>query len=339
MSLSESQFESTTVPVDPPTEKAVEGRSPTQLAIRRFRKDKLSMVSFGISAFIVLCAVMAPILVKMDVIDPYTFHQKLLQSDGVVPLGKLGGIDGSHWLGVEPGTGRDMLARLMLALTWSLGIALTATLITVVIGVVMGIISGFSGGIVDNTVGRFIDLTLSFPQTMMLLALSSPAVLLLRTKVSEWPGLGLLSDPDRASGLYVIIILAVFGWPPVARVVRGQVLSIREREFIEAAKLIGASRSRLYFREVLPNLWAPILVYTTLLVPAYISAEAAFSFLGVGIKPPTPTLGNILADSVNYTSAVPIFFFMPGIVLALTVVVFNLVGDGARDALDPKAHR
>ncbi|MET3963676.1 peptide/nickel transport system permease protein [Marmoricola sp. OAE513] len=256
-----------------------------------------------------------------------------------MPLGKLGGIDGSHWLGVEPGTGRDMLARLMLALTWSLGIALTATLITVVIGVVMGIISGFSGGIVDNTVGRFIDLTLSFPQTMMLLALSSPAVLLLRTKVSEWPGLGLLSDPDRASGLYVIIILAVFGWPPVARVVRGQVLSIREREFIEAAKLIGASRSRLYFREVLPNLWAPILVYTTLLVPAYISAEAAFSFLGVGIKPPTPTLGNILADSVNYTSAVPIFFFMPGIVLALTVVVFNLVGDGARDALDPKAHR
>jgi peptide/nickel transport system permease protein len=117
------------------------------------------------------------------------------------------------------------------------------------------------------------------------------------------------------------------------------VLSIREREFVEAAKLMGANRRRLYFKEVLPNVWAPILVYFTLLVPAYISAEAAFSFLGVGIKPPTPTLGNILADSVNYTSADPTFFFLPGFVLVATVVFFNLVGDGARDALDPKTHR
>jgi peptide/nickel transport system permease protein len=164
-------------------------------------------------------------------------------------------------------------------------------------------------------------------------------VLLLRTTVADWPGFGLLHDRDRASGLYVVIILAAFGWPPVARVIRGQVLSIREREYIEAARLMGASRRRLYFKEVLPNVWAPILVFFTLLVPAYISAEAAFSFLGVGIKPPTPTLGNILADSVTYTSADPTFFFMPGVLLALTVVVFNLVGDGARDALDPKTHR
>jgi peptide/nickel transport system permease protein len=125
----------------------------------------------------------------------------------------------------------------------------------------------------------------------------------------------------------------------VARVIRGQVLSIREREYIEAARLMGASYRRLYFKEVLPNVWAPILVFFTLMVPAYISAEAAFNFLGVGIKPPTPTLGNILADSVTYTSADPTFFFLPGVLLALTVVVFNLVGDGARDALDPKTHR
>jgi peptide/nickel transport system permease protein len=174
---------------------------------------------------------------------------------------------------------------------------------------------------------------------MMLLALSAPAVLFLRTTIAGLPGLGLLHDRDRASGLYVIIILAAFGWPPVARVVRGQVLSLREREYIDAARLLGASRRRLYFKEVLPNVWAPVLVYVTLLVPAYISAEAAFSFLGVGIKPPTPTLGNILADSVNYTSADPLFFFLPGILLAVTVVVFNLVGDGARDALDPKSDR
>jgi peptide/nickel transport system permease protein len=317
----------------------VAGRSPTQLAMARFRSDKLSMISFCVSVVIVLCAIAAPILVAVNVLNPNEFHQELLSNDGVNPQGRFGGVSWDHPLGVEPSTGRDLLSRVMLAMTWSLGIALTGTLITVLIGVVLGIISGFSGGFIDATVGRFIDLTLSFPQTMMLLALSAPAVLLLRTTIADWPGLGLLHDADRASGLYVIIILAAFGWPPVARVVRGQVLSLREREYIEAARLMGASRRRLYFKEVLPNVWAPILVFVTLLVPAYISAEAAFSFLGVGIKPPTPTLGNILAYSVSFTSADPFFFFLPGIVLAITVVVFNLVGDGARDALDPKTNR
>ena len=317
----------------------VAGRSPRQLAIARYRADRLSMVSFYASTFIVLCAIAAPILVAVGVLDPYTFHQDLLAEDGVNPTGAFGGVSWSHPLGVEPGTGRDLLSRIMLAMTWSLGIALTATLFTVLVGVILGIISGFSGGFVDGTVGRVIDLTLSFPVTMMLLALSAPMVLLLRTSVADFPGLGWLEDRDLASGLYVILILAVFGWPPMARVIRGQVLSLREREYIEAAKLMGASRRRLYFKEVLPNVWAPILVFFTLLVPAYISAEAAFSFLGVGIKPPTPTLGNILANSVSYTSADPTFFFLPGVVLVVTVVCFNLVGDGARDALDPKTNR
>ena len=245
-----------------------------------------------------------------------------------------------HPLGVEPSTGRDLLSRLMLAMTWSLGIALTATILTVLIGVVLGIVSGFSGGFVDATVGRFIDLTLSFPvddDAAGPVGARGAAAPHRRRRTARASGCS--QDRDRASGLYVILILAAFGWPPVARVVRGQVLSIREREYIEAAKLMGASRLRLYFKEVLPNVWAPILVFFTLLVPAYISAEAAFSFLGVGIKPPTPTLGNILAYSVSFTSADPTFFFLPGVLLALTVVLFNLVGDGARDALDPKTHR
>ena len=309
----------------------VAGRSPTQLAMARFRADKLSMVSLVLSVLIVLCAIAAPILVGLDVLNPNKFNQDLLGETGVNPTGRFGGVSWDHPLGVEPSTGRDLLSRLMLAMTWSLGIALTGALVTILIGIVFGIVSGFSGGFVDATVGRFIDLTLSFPQTMMLLALSAPVVALLRDK--------LVSDRDLANGLYVIIVLAAFGWPPVARVIRGQVLSIREREYIEAARLMGASRGRLYFKEVLPNVWAPILVFFTLLVPAYISAEAAFSFLGVGIKPPTPTLGNILAYSVSFTSADPTFFFLPGVLLALTVVVFNLVGDGARDALDPKTHR
>ena len=225
-----------------------------------------------------------------------------------------------------------------LSITSSLTIALTGTVLTVIIGAVLGIVAGFSGGFVDAVVGRIIDLTLSFPQTLMLLALSGPVVVMMRKDIAEFPGLGFFHNADLANGAFVIVILAAFGWPPVARVVRGQVLSIREREFIEAARLLGASRSRLYFKEVLPNVWAPVLVYVTLLVPAYISAEAAFNFLGVGIKPPTPTLGNILSDSVSYTSADPTYFFLPGALLALIVVVFNLVGEDRKSTRLNSSH-
>lgn len=318
---------------------AVAGRSPMQLAVRRFRNDKLSMVALVFSVVIVLIAISAPILVGLDVLKPRAFNQELLGSDGQTPAGRLGGVSWSHPLGIEPGTGRDLLSRLMLAMTWSLGVALTGCIITVVIGSVLGIVAGSSRGVVDSLVGRFIDLTLSFPQTMMLLALAPSTVVLLRTTVADAPLMGWLSNRDLANGAFVILVLSVFGWPPIARVVRGQVLSIREREYIEASRLMGASKMRLYFKEVLPNVWAPILVFVTLLVPAYISAEAAFNFLGVGIKPPTPTLGNILASSVNYTRADPMFFFLPGIFLVIVVVAFNLVGDGARDALDPKTSR
>ncbi|AIY19952.2 ABC transporter permease [Pimelobacter simplex] len=336
---SELEIHETDAPVEDDSVVSVAGRSPTQLAIARFRADKLSMISFTVTVFIVLCAIAAPILVATGVLHPNEFHQELLSDDGVAPAGRFGGISWDHPFGVDPASGRDLLARLMLAITSSLTIAISGTILTVIIGSVLGIVAGFSGGFVDAVIGRIIDLTLSFPQTLMLLALSGPVVLMFRTQIADFAPLSFFESADLSNGFYVILILAIFGWPPVARVVRGQVLSIREREFIEAARLLGASRRRLYFKEVLPNVWAPVLVYVTLLVPAYISAEAAFNFLGVGIKPPTPTLGNILGDSVSYTSADPMYFFLPGALLALIVVVFNLVGDGARDALDPKSHR
>jgi peptide/nickel transport system permease protein len=144
---------------------------------------------------------------------------------------------------------------------------------------------------------------------------------------------------DPAQATYVIAVLALFGWPPVTRVVRGQVLSLREREFIDAARLIGASRARLYFREVLPNLWAPILVQFTLILPAYVSTEAALSFLGVSILPPTPTLGNMLTSSLQYATGDFLYFIIPALLLVIIVVSFNLLGDGLRDALDPKTNR
>ena len=150
--------------------------------------------------------------------------------------------------------------------------------------------------------------------------------------------MGILSG-TAARSFYVIVVLGLFGWTGIARVTRGQVLSLREREFVHAATLLGASRWRIYFKEILPNLWAPILVQLTLILPAFVSAEAALSYLGISIRPPTPTLGNVLFDSLRYADSSFIYFFGPAVLIALIVVSFNLLGDGLRDALDPKTGR
>lgn len=290
------------------------------------------MISFTVVAVYLMAGIAAPFLVHFGVLDPTTFHQdKLDPSNGGLPIGAFGGISWSHPLGLEPGTGRDVLSRVWYGITFSLTIALSATLVAMIIGTVLGIISGYTGGWTDSIIGRGIDLTLSFPSTLMLLALSGPAVQVLE----DWG----VPAGDVSNGLYVMLVLGLFGWPYVARLIRGQVLSIREREFIDAAILLGASRRRLYFKEILPNLWAPLLVTFTLTMPTYISAEAALSFLGVGIKPPTPTLGNILKGSISYSSADFLFFFIPAFLIMIIVVSFNLLGDGMGDALDPKSGR
>ncbi|QYJ05215.1 ABC transporter permease [Nocardioides panacisoli] len=310
---------------------AVKSKSPTQLAMARFRKDKLSMAAAIVVLTYTLAAIAAPFLVWFGVIDPYTSNQDLTDSFGL-PTGDWGGISGDHWLGVEPGIGRDTLARVWYGITFSLVIALTATFMAMFIGVVLGIVSGAAGGWVDTIIGRLIDLTLSFPQVLLLLALSSIAYEFITT---------VLNVPEGAVGwgFYVIVMLGLFGWTGIARIVRGQVLSIREREFVAAAQMAGASRFRVYFREILPNVWAPILVTFTLIMPVFVSAEAAFSFLGVSVPPPTPTLGNVLYDGLRYADTAPIYFFVPAIMIAIIVLSFNLLGDGLRDALDPKSDR
>jgi peptide/nickel transport system permease protein len=336
MSLPESQLErlETTVPVDVEDPEAILGKSPTQLAIGRFRRDKLSMLSFFVVATYVVAAVLAPVMVKIGVVDPLKLNQNLLDPAlGSIPKAKWGGISLSHPLGIVPGTGTDLLSRLWYGVTFSLSIALAASLLAIVLGTVLGIVAGFTGGWTDAVVGRFVDLTLSFPQTLMLLALSATGVAL---SAKYLPGSASDALPN---GFYEVLVLGLFGWPPICRLVRGQVLSIREREFVDAARLLGASRRRLYFKEILPNIWAPVLVSFTLTMPAYVSAEAALSFLGVGIHPPTPTLGNILVDSINYSVADFTYFFFPALLIAIIVVSFNLLGDGLRDALDPRAER
>lgn len=325
------------LPADPagtptqPSNKAVIARSPGRLAWDRFRRDKKTVVAAIVVLLYVLLAIAAPILVALGVLDPLSNNQDLVANDSL-PIGPFGGISWEHPFGVEPGLGRDILSRVWYGLTFSFAIALIGAVLAMLIGVVLGIIAGLTGGWVDTLIGRLIDLTLAFPQTLMLLALSSTVIGIL-TGVLRVP------EGDIARATYVILVLAVFGWVGVARVIRGQVLSIREREYIEAAKLLGASPWRRWFKEVLPNLWAPILVQGTLMLPAYISTEAALAYLNVSVKQPTPTLGNVLQDAVRYPVADFTYFIIPVLVLVILVVAFNLLGDGLRDALDPKGNR
>ena len=312
---------------------AVQGRSPLEIVRARLRRDKVTLLAFAFSLLFVILAISSPLLVKLGLLNPTDFHPKLVQSLGSMPDGFLGGISKSHWLGVEPGTGRDLLSRIVTGTTTSLLVATLATAFSVIVGTLLGIVSGYARGRTDWFIGRLNDLVLSFPQTLMLLSLST----ILTVRIANLYGV----DPsdNKAKITYMALVLGFFGFPFFARIIRGQVLSLREREFIEAAQSLGARSGRIYFKELLPHLWAPLLVYTTLVLPANIAAEAALGFLGVGITPPTASLGAILNDSVAYALPDPAYFLFPGLTVFLLVLSFNLLGDGLRDALDPKAGR
>ncbi|MEO7060066.1 MAG: ABC transporter permease [Lapillicoccus sp.] len=312
---------------------AIKGRSPWEIVRARVRRDKVTMVALVLAILFVLLAIASPILSALGVLKPDLGHLDLVQGLGSIPEGFGGGMSAAHPLGVEPGTGRDLMSRILTGMTTSMIVAVSATVFSVIFGTILGIVAGFAGGGLDWIISRFMDLVLSFPSTLMLLSLQAVLVGRIAT---------LMSQADSAPGpkiVFMIVVLGFFGFPFFARVIRGQVLSLREREFIEAARSLGAKRGRIYFKELLPHLWAPLLVYTTLVMPANISAEAALGFLGVGINPPTASLGAILNDSVNYALPDPAYFLFPGLMVFILVLSFNLLGDGLRDALDPKAGR
>jgi peptide/nickel transport system permease protein len=331
-----SQIDLETQPVEevearPERERRITGRSPAQIAWLRLRRDKVSMVALVLCILITLLAIAAPFLNSAKVLQPYAFHGNLVGGLGSMPTGPWGGMGWSHIFGVEPGTGRDVFSRVALGISFSLLIATAATVLSVLMGGVLGIISGYMGKSTDFWLSRFMDLVLCFPQTLMLLALS-PVLKQRITDLGVPPG-------TATSAVYLILVLGFFSGPYFGRIIRGQVLSLRNREFVEAARSLGAKRRRIWFKELAPNLWAPLLVFASLTLPLNIGAEAALSYLGVGLQAPTPSLGNILSNSVNYYTADPAFFYLPGIALVLIVLSFNLLGDGLRDALDPKSTR
>jgi len=307
------------------------GRSLRQIIWARLRRDRVAMFCLIVLIVYYTIAILGPFVFGALGLDPYKFDASAIGELGGRPIGEWGGISAAHPLGVEWGTGRDIMAQLVYGLRISLIISTSATLMTVTIGTTIGIIAGYSGGWTDTVIGRLMDLILAFPFLLIILALSN----VLTQRLTD---LGVPEgNPSRI--VYLILVLSVFGWPYLARIVRGQVISLREREFVEAAVAMGANKRRILFTEILPNLWAPILVYATLTLPAYIGLEAALSFLGVGVLPPETTFGAMLANSVSYFNVVPTYLFIPGTVLVILVVSFNLLGDALRDALDPKAIR
>lgn len=309
----------------------ITGKSLRQIAWTRLKRDKVAMASIAVLIFITLIAVFSALISSFFKVDPYTFNTDLISDNGGLPIGKWGGVSWQHPLGIEPLTGRDVLARLLYGSRISLLIAMVATVVTVAVGTLVGIVSGNSRGKLDTFLSRTMDLTFAFP--VLLLALAMTPVIDQRIQSLGVPD----GSPSRIVTL--IFVLSIFGWPYLARIIRGQVLSLREREFVEAAISLGSSNRRIVFKELLPNLWAPILVYATIAMPGYIGAEAVLGYLGVSVIPPTPTWGSMLEESVGYFTVDPFYFFVPLTMLLAAVLSFNLLGDALRDALDPKANR
>jgi peptide/nickel transport system permease protein len=302
----------------------IAGRSLSQIAWGRLRKDKVALVGGFFIIFLILVAIFAPLIVKITGGDPNVYHADLVDP-ALGPYGSFGGMSWAHPMGVEPITGRDIFSRVVYGARVSLLIALLATLLSVAIGTVMGVVSGFFGGWVDAVISRIMDMFLAFPLLVFAIALSG---------VFPDKAFGLSGAPLKLTLL--IFVIGFFNWPYIGRIVRGQTISLREREYVEAARSLGARRPYILFTELLPNLLAPILVYSTLIIPTNILFEAALSFLGVGVPPPTPTWGGMLTNAVIYYT-LPHYMFWPGLAIFVTVLAFNLFGDGLRDAFDPRS--
>ncbi len=298
----------------------VTARSPLQLFWRRLRGDRVAMVSGIFIVLLIIIALAAPLVVSvLGLQGPYVNNSNALDA-----FGSPTGPSAAHPLGVDQ-LGRDVLSRIIYGTRVSLEVGIIGTALAAAIGTVMGLLAGFYRGWVDTVISRTVDVFLAFP--VLVLGLGIGAACGVRGCVSGLiqPGLGT-----------VIFIITIASFTYIARIVRGQVLSLREKEFIEAARSLGASNRRILFKEILPNVVAPLIVYSSLLIPTNILFEAALSFLGVGIRPPTASWGQMISDASQNSTTEWWYMLFPGVALLLTVLAFNLLGDGLLDALNPR---
>jgi peptide/nickel transport system permease protein len=276
----------------------------TKIFLRKFMKNKLAVIGSVVLFIIIVMCGLAP------VIAPYPFEQMSL-------LDKLKAPNSDYWLGTDR-YGRDIFTRLLFGGRISLLVGFASVAGAILIGVTVGAIAGYYGGIVDAILMRFVDVVISIPSFFLLITIVT------------------IFDPSVGN---LILVFALTSWTSTARIVRGEFLSLRSREFVLASKTIGTKSYKIIFGHILPNAMGPIIVTATLLVGSVILAEAALSYFGLGISPPTPTWGNMLEDAQNYTVMLtaPWYPFFPGLLILITVLCFNFIGDGLRDALDPKS--
>jgi peptide/nickel transport system permease protein len=297
------------------------GRGPWELFWVRYREDKVALVSSGVVVFVALVAILAPWIVKLVAHPPNAQYPDLLDQNFGTPTGP----SWNMLFGVDT-VGEDVFSRVLYGARVSLEVALIATFFSVLIGVVLGMIAGFYRGVVDTLVSRFLDVMLAFPVLLLAIGIAAACSL----------GNGCLGGLVKPGLPTVIVTITIVNWTYIGRIIRGQVLSLREKEFVEAARASGAKDSTILFREILPNLVAPIIVYSTLIIPSNILFEAALSYLGVGINPPQASWGEMIAESTPVFNTAWWFFAFPGAALLITCLAFNLLGDGIRDALDPR---
>jgi ABC-type dipeptide/oligopeptide/nickel transport system permease subunit len=297
-------------------EEKIQGRSSFQLAWARFKRDKVAIGALVVIVLIILCAIFAPLFAD---ITGHGVNQQF-RDTGLSPSGLPVKPNGTFILGTDD-QGRDILVRIAYGAQISLFIGVVVTLITVAIGAVLGLAAGYLGGLVDTIIARLIDMVLSLPYLVFAVSLVS---------------IGFLGGPGMP---IIIFVIAVFSWAAVARVIRGQVLSIREKEYIEAARSLGASSWRIMFIDILPNVVAQLIVYATLLIPVVIIFEAGLSFLGLGIPPPRADWGQMISESETVYQQAWWFLVFPSVALIITTLAFNIFGDGVRDALDPRLDR
>jgi peptide/nickel transport system permease protein len=299
----------------------IASRTPWQLFWQRFREDRVALVALGFIGFEVAAAVAAPVIVHLVAHPPNAQYPSALDPTFGTPTGP----SSKFFFGVDA-VGEDVFSRVLYGARVSLEVALVATAISVTIGTALGMVAGYYRGATDTVISRVIDVTLAFPILLLALGIASACSL----------GGGCAGGLIKPGETTVIAAIVVINWTYIGRVIRGQVLSMREKEFLEAARATGARDIAILFREVLPNLVAPIVVYTTLVIPQNILLEAALSYLGVGINPPQASWGEMIAEATPIFNTAWWYFTFPGAALVLTVLAFNLLGDGVRDALDPR---
>ena len=296
-----------------------ESRTPSGALWGRLRADRAALTGLVIVTALVLVALAAPLLAAWEGQDPDAFHSGLLDSAaGGVPRGAFGGVSAHHWLGVEPGTGRDVFARAVYGARVSLFIALTATAGQVLLGILVGMAAGLGGTWVDGVLGRTIDLSISFPDLLLALALMA------------------VVPASVPRPLILMAVIALVGWGATARMVRGQTLSLKTRDFVAAARLSGAGRGRIAGREILPGLMSPLLVVAAFKIPSNMVSEAGLSFLGAGVRPPTPSWGQMLSSASTWFRSDPLYVLVPAALLVVSLLAFMLLAEGVRRAIDPR---